>query len=271
MRQNGCKTTDLIKPLRLVEFSGTSNVLKKQLHIQNVNFAGIQRSWSFLVSPNSLYPIVIGLDLIRSWPLYYNPCNDKILVVSSRDPTLIPLDAVSTKTNMASPPSSVCPSTTSTHTYSMVLVCEEDNDNEDIRISYSSPPISLESHESDTEMVEHVLQTPSAKILEDGTMLVTCHTVTASSDEEQEALKKFVDNLPSDLKAIVDKYPRLFSPPDAIPPEREVIHDIKLKPDVVPVRRPPYPLGEAKLEAMKTQIGELADKGWIVPSSSLWC
>ena len=268
--QNGCKTTDLIKPLRLVEFSGTSNVLKKQLHIQNVNFAGVQRSWSFLVSPNSSYPVVIGLDLIRSWPLYYNPCNDKILVVSSRDPTLIPLDAVSTKTNMALPPSSVCPSTTTTHTCSMALVYEEENDNEDVRISYSPPPISLESHESDTEMVEHVLQTPSAKILEDGTMLVTCHTVTASSDEEQEALKKFVDNLPSDLKAIVDKYPRLFSPPDAIPPEREVIHDIKLKPDVVPVRRPPYPLGEAKLEAMKTQIGELADKGWIVPSSSPW-
>ena len=88
---------------------------------------------------------MIGLDLICSWPLYYNPCNDKILVVSSRDPTLIPLDAVSTKTNMASPPSSVCPSTTLTHTCSMALVCEEDNDNEDVRISYSPPPISLES------------------------------------------------------------------------------------------------------------------------------
>ena len=54
------------------------------------------------------------------------------------------------------------------------------------------------------------------------------------------------------------------------PPPREVVHDIKLKPGVLPVRRPPYPLGESKLAAMKTQMQELFDKGWIAPSSSPW-
>ena len=270
VRQNSCKTTDLLKPLRLIEFSGTSNVLRKQVHIRKVEFAGVRRPWSFLVSPNLPYPVVISLDLIRSWPLYYNPYDDRILVVSPRDPTLIPLDVASDSSVIASPSSSDCLSNVSVHTCSVELVCQEDNDQEDTRISFYPPPISLESNESDTETIEYVHQPLSAKVLEDGTTLVTCHTITASSEEEQEALKNFVDSLPIDLKVIVNKYPRLFSPPDAIPPSREVIHDIKLKPDVVPVRRLPYPLGDAKLVAMKTQVGELADKGWIVSSSLPW-
>ena len=55
-----------------------------------------------------------------------------------------------------------------------------------------------------------------------------------------------------------------------MPPPREVSHHIKLKPDVVPVRRPPYPLGEAKLAAMLTQVKELAEQQWISPSCSPW-
>ena len=105
----------------------------------------------------------------------------------------------------------------------------------------------------------------AAELDEDGAIAVTCYSVTASSPDEKEALRKFIDGLPRGLHEVVNKYPRLFSPPDAFSPPREVVHDIKLKPGVLPVRRPPYPLGESKLAAMKTQMQELFDKGWIAP------
>ena len=100
--------------------------------------------------------------------------------------------------------------------------------------------------------------------------LVYCHSVTAGTEAERDALRSFITELPPGLKAIVSKYPRLFSLPDSVPPPREVSQHIKLKPDVVPVRRPPYPLGDAKLAAMLTQVKELADQQWISPSCSPW-
>ena len=47
-------------------------------------------------------------------------------------------------------------------------------------------------------------------------------------------------------------------------------HPIITKPGVVPVRRMAYPLSGTKLVAMKEQVSELIEKGWIQPSSSPW-
>ena len=95
-------------------------------------------------------------------------------------------------------------------------------------------------------------------------------TVTASGEEEQQLLQKFLLELDPRLRQIVNSFPKLFAPPDPIPPERAVKHHIYLPNDVVPVTAPAYPLGLVKRTAMKEQMRELIDKGWVVPSLSPW-
>ena len=95
-------------------------------------------------------------------------------------------------------------------------------------------------------------------------------TVTASGKEEPQALQKFLSLLDPRLKAVVDQYPKLFAPPDPLPPERSVKHHIHLPSDVVPVSSPAYPLGLVKCTAMREQMRELIDKGWVEPSESPW-
>ena len=75
----------------------------------------------------------------------------------------------------------------------------------------------------------------------------TLCSITASREEEVEALQAFRAGLPQDLLRIVDDYDRLFQPPDAEPPEREVTHQIVLTPGVISHRRTPYPLSGTKL------------------------
>ena len=69
---------------------------------------------------------------------------------------------------------------------------------------------------------------------------------------------------------MVDSHPKLFAPPDRIPPERSIKHYIHVPPTAIPVRSSPYNLSGSRLEAMRKQIVDLADKGWIQPSSLPW-
>ena len=69
---------------------------------------------------------------------------------------------------------------------------------------------------------------------------------------------------------VVDSHSKLFAPPDRIPPERSIKHYIHVPPTSIPVRSSPYNLSGSRLEAMREQITDLADKGWIQPSSSPW-
>ena len=95
-------------------------------------------------------------------------------------------------------------------------------------------------------------------------------TVTASGEEESRHSKNFSPPWIPRLKAVVDQYPKLFAPPDPLPPERSVKHHIHLPSDVVPVSPPAYPLGLVKCTAMREQMRELIDKGWVEPSESPW-
>ena len=100
--------------------------------------------------------------------------------------------------------------------------------------------------------------------------LVQLHSVTASSAEESAELEEFYKTMPKELKEIVDKYPKLFAPPDADPPERPVKHYIYVSPDTVPAARRAYPLGDKKRQAMINQMKELIHNKWVVPSASPW-
>ena len=79
-----------------------------------------------------------------------------------------------------------------------------------------------------------------------------------------------MQSLSPDLRSVVDMFPTLFQPPDADPPARPVKHYIYVSPDTVPAARRAYRLGDTKRDAMLTQMRELIDKGWVVPSASPW-
>ena len=96
------------------------------------------------------------------------------------------------------------------------------------------------------------------------------YSVTAGTEEEEEQLQQFYSTLDPDLLEVVRKHEAVFAPPDREPPSREVKHEINLLPDAVPVKRRPYPLPPHKLEAMRTQIRELATNGWIEHANSPW-
>nr|GFA71542.1 putative reverse transcriptase domain-containing protein [Tanacetum cinerariifolium] len=55
-----------------------------------------------------------------------------------------------------------------------------------------------------------------------------------------------------------------------IPPTRQVEFQIDLVPGTAPVARAPYRLAPSEMKELSDQLKELADKGFIRPSSSLW-
>nr|GEZ53892.1 retrotransposable element Tf2 [Tanacetum cinerariifolium] len=57
---------------------------------------------------------------------------------------------------------------------------------------------------------------------------------------------------------------------DCIPPTRQVEFQIDLVPGVAPVARAPYRLEPSEMKELLDQLKELADKGFIRPSSSPW-
>ena len=67
------------------------------------------------------------------------------------------------------------------------------------------------------------------------------------------------------------EFPDVF--PEEIPgfpPAREIDFTIELLPGTAPISKAPYRMAPAELKELKTQIGELLDKGFIRPSVSPW-
>ena len=99
---------------------------------------------------------------------------------------------------------------------------------------------------------------------------VQLFTITASSEEEGKAMQDFLSSCPVDLQQLIQRSPRLFAPPDRKPPQRGVRHYIHVPYEFVPAARHAYPLSGIKLEAMREQVSQLVEKGWITPSESPW-
>ena len=83
------------------------------------------------------------------------------------------------------------------------------------------------------------------------------YSVTAGTPEEEERKAEILKTIDVDLVALIQTFPRLFEPPDSIPPERSIKHHIHLKPNAAPVRRAPYMVGREKLQAMREQVRQL--------------
>jgi hypothetical protein len=68
---------------------------------------------------------------------------------------------------------------------------------------------------------------------------------------------------------VVCEFPDVF-PEDlpGLPPERDVEFVIELKPGTTPISRSPYRMPPNELAELKTQLQDLLEKGFIMPSSS---
>ena len=97
-----------------------------------------------------------------------------------------------------------------------------------------------------------------------------CRTVTASSQEELEKGRQVLASLDPRVSKMAEEFHQVFQAPDATPPQRSVMHTIRLYPHTVPIRRAPYPIGEEKRKTMVEQVAELAERGWVSPSESPW-
>jgi hypothetical protein len=70
---------------------------------------------------------------------------------------------------------------------------------------------------------------------------------------------------------VVCEYPDVF--PDeclGMPPDRDIEFAIELQPGTAPISKRPYRMPLAELAKLKKQLQELLDKGFILPSTSLW-
>ncbi|GKD06746.1 putative reverse transcriptase domain-containing protein [Tanacetum coccineum] len=78
--------------------------------------------------------------------------------------------------------------------------------------------------------------------------------------------KKRLEDIP-----VVREFPEVF-PEDlpGLPPVRQVEFQIDLIPGAAPVARTPYRLAPSEMQELSDQLQELADRGFIRPSTSPW-
>nr|GEW22995.1 putative reverse transcriptase domain-containing protein [Tanacetum cinerariifolium] len=83
---------------------------------------------------------------------------------------------------------------------------------------------------------------------------------------EKKSDEKRLEDIP-----VVREFPKVF-PEDlpGLPPDRQIEFQIELIPGSVPVARSPYRLAPSKMQELPDQLQELADKGFIRPSTSPW-
>nr|GFA09675.1 putative reverse transcriptase domain-containing protein [Tanacetum cinerariifolium] len=91
-------------------------------------------------------------------------------------------------------------------------------------------------------------------------------THVTTKENEDKSKERRLEDVP-----IVQDFLEVF-PEDllGIPPTRQVEFQIDLVPGAAPVARPPYRLAPSEMKELSDQLKELADKGFIRPSSSPW-
>ena len=201
-------------------------------------------------------PVVIGLDMIRAWRLCYNPLNDCVVALQAKDSCVLATSLVASEDGSGNEDRTAILGGAS-------FVGTEAEEDEGFRVV-------MEDHHSFSKKQRRSQAMWIVEKGEYGEQKLCCFSVTASTEEEKQATDDFFANCDPRLLELYHQFPSVFAPPDAVPPQRSVIHTIRLKEGAIPVRRPPYPLGAEKAATMKEQISDLATKGWVVESESPW-
>nr|GEV21799.1 putative reverse transcriptase domain-containing protein [Tanacetum cinerariifolium] len=97
--------------------------------------------------------------------------------------------------------------------------------------------------------------TKTQRYLLKGCPIFLAHVTTKEAEDKLKE-KRLEDVFPEDLSGI--------------PPTRQVEFQIDLVPSAAPVARAPYRLAPSEMKELSDQLKELADKGFIRPSSSPW-
>ncbi|GJS33252.1 putative reverse transcriptase domain-containing protein [Tanacetum coccineum] len=92
------------------------------------------------------------------------------------------------------------------------------------------------------------------------TLIIRAQIMEKKSDEKR------LEDIP-----VVREFPKVF-PEDlpGLPPVRQVEFQIDLIPGATPVARAPYRLAPSEMQELSNQLQELADRGFIRPSTSPW-
>nr|GEV14695.1 putative reverse transcriptase domain-containing protein [Tanacetum cinerariifolium] len=112
-------------------------------------------------------------------------------------------------------------------------------------------------HESRLNIISY---TKTQMYLLKGCPIFLAHVTTKEAKDKSK--EKRLEDVP-----IVQDFPEDFP---GIPPTRQVEFQIDLVPGAVPVARAPYRLAPSEMKELSSQLKELADKGFIRPSSSPW-
>nr|GEW43137.1 hypothetical protein [Tanacetum cinerariifolium] len=106
--------------------------------------------------------------------------------------------------------------------------------------------------------------TKTQRYLLKGCPIFLAHVTTKEAEDKSK--EKRLEDVP-----IVQDFPEVF-PEDlpGIPPTRQVEFQIDLVPGAAPMARAPYRLTPSEMQELPDQLKELADKGFIRPSSSPW-
>ena len=267
-QQNRIPMKPLTSPYTFSFFNGSHDTITHLAHPRAVRIGPHSRPWTFFVVRSTPMPVVLGLDAIRGWPLFYSPLDDRLFIVDDtflhrETPPLVtlslpdqgkreteersPCSQNSTPPLPALPPSVSPPLTAATTTpatttstlpprsllyWEPLNVLPNPNASDDLvqlvpSSEPSNPVLSLslggEPVTGDAELVAenvidfaHVACSPWRVewVGESEDMgEVRLLTVTASGDEEQQALQMFLASLDPRLKAVVDKYDKLFKTP----------------------------------------------------------
>ena len=264
VQQLKLSSTRLQVSLTATDFSGSQAVISEMVTAV-ISLSNTSRQWTLYVCARAPAPVVLGLDVVLKWPLYLNPADRCLHIIPSsgtNDTTPSERECSIAKTipkELESNSRVISPSLTPAMVSS-------------VQMAFNEEEIEVENGLIDLMYKDLISEDIRYRLNPDSSVLSLLHraSVTASGFEEAERLKQFIDQLSPSFRSLVGEFPQLFQPPDRDPPDRPAKHYIYVAPDVVPAARRAYPLPHSKLEVMRSQMRELIDKGWVVPSSSPW-
>ena len=257
-KELGLRPVKLESPVKLEVWDGPGATITAAVFVKKVQFGGKTASWIFLLDPKPPHPVVFGLDFSRAWHLTINPTNDHLIRVRPSEIRRLNCEGKAYWDDESKRQDSIEQVEPSSEYRDPRRNNGGEEDLVRVRVSACFGQLEKASVTTD-EGGESSL-----------TLCKRLHSVTAQNPEEQEQREKFIKELPVEIAAFTQEFPRLFTPPDSSPPPRFVEHNIKLKPNSLPVRRAPYVVGGDKKDAMIDQVKQLWHQGWIEPSFSPW-